>query len=257
MKAKLFLLILAACLWTGPALAGFTQVSGTGTGGAVFNTVFGGGTTATAPTTVALNVGDIVAIIPQDANAGVRNYNCAGADGLGNIWQAAPGSKDDNNGAGNEVWYSKLTVTIPSGTNLTCSTNSAGFLITAVAARPAGIGAFDAVGTGPGGGSGSNVTAGPTPALACPGGAANCEFCVAGATWHSAGTTASDAAFITVGGTGAGNPWTDAIKFPSSNAALSYTGTNTSSANYSATLACFKDTPAGGGPAKILMRSSP
>lgn len=257
-KRLLSLALVWACLLSSPAFAGFTQVSGTGTGGAVFNTVFGGGTTATAATTVALNIGDIVALIPQDANTGTRNYSCASADGLGNTWQAATGSKDDNNGAGDEIWYSKLTVAIPSGTNLTCSTNSAGFLLTAVAARPAGTGAFDGTGPGPGGGAGTSVTAGPTPTLACPSGAANCEFCVAGATWHAAGTTASDATYTTVGGTGAGNPWTDAIKFASATTALSYTATNTSSANYAATLVCFKDTPAGGvTPKPIVMRSIP
>lgn len=241
---RLLALALGLCLFVGHAYA-FTQVSGSGTGGAISNTVFVGSTSGSCGTTTAnLNAKDVWAITMQDGNSGLRTYGVS--DAFGNTWQAAPG-KADQNGSGNEVWYSVLTNPVSSGSHATCTTTQAGgFLATSVGFRPSGTAAFDTNATASLG-TGLSVTAGPTPTLACPSGASNCDVCIASAAWHSAGTTVSDATFTTTGGTGVGNLWTNAFKIVSATTAVSYTATNTSNVAYGGALACFKDTPAAGG----------
>jgi hypothetical protein len=247
---RLLTLALGLCLFASPALAGFTQVSGTGVNGAVFDTAFKSGASGGVATTVAMNAGDLAIIVMQENGTSTRNYNCANADGSGsNTWQAAAG-KADTTWAGVEFWYSVLSVGVSSGTTLSCSTtiSGGGFLITAAAFRPTGTASFDTNATAATGGGASvtTITSGPTPTLACPSGGANCDVCVGASSW-GAGNPSSDATFTTFGGTGSGVPWTDAFKRVSATTAQSYTATNASSNQAAAVLACFKDTVAGGG----------
>jgi hypothetical protein len=238
---RLIALALGLCLWASPALA-FTQVAGTGTGGALSNIVFisGSGPGSAGTTTASLNAGDVWAIYMQDQNNGTRTYGCS--DAFGNTWQAAPGGANQT-GAGTEIWYSILTNPVASGNHASCTVSSgAGALATNVAFRPSGTAAFDTNATGQAN-TGTSVTVGPTPTLACPSGAANCDVCVAGAAWHSNGTTTSDATFTTTFNTGTSNGAVNAFKLVSSTTAVSYTATDTTSSNYAGALACFKDTP--------------
>jgi hypothetical protein len=243
---RILALALGLCVFASPALAGFTQVSGTGMNGAVFDTAFKVGTSGGVATTVALNAGDAVVLIIQENNTGTSTYSCANADGSGtNTWTLAPGDAHQGS-AGSGLCYSILTNGISSGTTLTASSSvSGGFLLTSVAFRPAGTASFDTNATAATGTNGTSVTVGPTPTLACPGGAANCDVCVGAVEWTGAGTTASDATFTTTGGTGAGNPWVNAFKRVSATTAVSYSATNNNNP-FGGALACFKDTVAGG-----------
>ncbi len=144
---RLLALALGLCLCASQAFAGFTQVSGSGTGGAIFNTAFFGGATCSGScptTTAALNAGDILAVYMQQNGVGTPTFGCS--DGVGNTWQAAPGAGvETGTGAATEIWYSKLANGITNGSAITCTVTgtSAGFLMTAVAFRAAGTGAFD------------------------------------------------------------------------------------------------------------------
>lgn len=244
---RVLALALGLCLWAAPALAGFTKVTGTGNAGSLFSATGIGTSSGGVAITAAANVGDLVVIWMMDYDTGTNTPNCANADGSGlNTWTKATGDAATN-GAGSSFWYSVLAHALTNGTTLSCSTTGTVFVMGAMGWRPTGTAAFDTNATAVTG-AGGNVTVGPTPTLACPSGAANCEVCLGGVSWHStSGTVGSDATWTTLDTFGGAPPLAWAYKLVSATTALSYADTYTGSANNAGALACFKDTPAVGG----------
>lgn len=246
--AKLFALVLSAGLWAPPALAGITQIVGTGVGGAISNVGFGNASQAMT-TTAAVPPGSLAICIVETFDTS-PTLGCS--DAVGNTWQAAPNGAFRAN-AGTQIWYSYTKNNIPNGSTIT-ATNSIGTNGTeaqVLAFAGTHITPYDVspVGTT---GSGTSVTVGPSPTLTCPGTVTGCEVCVSGTIWNSAGTITRDGTWTATTSPGPGASNANGFKIVSATTALSYTGSTSASAAFAGAMACFKAVPP-----KMLMNSVP
>lgn len=243
---RIILAALFALGLNGPALAGITQITGSGTGGAIGTAnAAAGGTTVVVTTNVAVPPGSLIAIALGVRTAGSYS-GCT--DSAGNTY-ATPLNKTTT-GQTTSTTYSYTTVNLPSGGTITCTspnTSNKGMIAAAFSATDSSP--LDAASATPTNGSGTTISVGPTGTLACPSVSGNCELLFAAWSDLGIGTITEDANFTNLG-TQTGNSGNThaAFKLVTANTAVSYSAGNTTSNNWAAYLQAFKAATGGGGP---------
>lgn len=235
---RLLALALGLCLVVSPAFAAaITQISGTGTGGAISNVTYSASSPLTSTTTADIPPNSLAVAIVQSIATG-STLSCS--DSFGNTWQAAANAGSGTN-AQTQMWYSLTTNDIPNSSTIPCTSSVLGGGFTVQLLAFSNATAFDTAPTGTSG-AGTSTTIGPTATLACPSGGTGCDVCVSGVMWQTSGTITSDAAWTATGNNGVSGNWANGFKIVNANTALSFTGSDGTGGDFAGAMSCFKNT---------------
>lgn len=246
---RLLGLALGLCLFASPALAGLAIISGTGTGGAQQDWIFSSGTTVTSALTSSVAAGSLLVEIGISNITGTATTGFTCSDTKGDTFTL--GTLDSQIAAGVQLCWTVTGSSMTTSDSVTITQNAS------LAQLSGMLGAFSGEDTSTpldvqtvadsGGVAQTSWTVGPTGAIACPGGGANCNLAICAMIWKSNGTMTTDAAYTRFGTGTSAVPWSFGYRLLSStNATQSCTDSNTTSDRVSAALVVFKAAAAGG-----------
>jgi hypothetical protein len=254
-------LALSACLaWAfscAPALAGITQIAGTGTGGAIANTGFAGSATINLTTTHDIPLHSLAIGIVQGDGVIAQNFSVT--DTYGNTWTCSQSAAARANASTNICW-TYTAFDIPNAGTVTGHTTSGStnnMSMTLIAFSGSASSPYDSA--SPVGITGSGVpgtlTIGPTGTLNGPCGSANCEVLVGAIILNASGTVTMDSNYTAVAPVGASSPYMVGFRIVSAATASSYApSTTAATTQYAGQLQAFKAAIGGN---KLMFRSIP
>jgi hypothetical protein len=213
-----------------PALAGFSQLPGTGTGGAVLSSVGGNGsTTWAAGFNTAIPNGTLLIV-----GTAIRNNTgtCALSDSQSNTWVGGHVIQSGSSISAN-MFYTIVTTPLTTSDTVTVNCGPATGNKGIVGIAMNGVDAvtpYDSTGSLAGGATGTstNPAIGPSGTLACPANEVNCELVVV--IWgNSTGPSPTESTGFTSAGNNGGSPGPHlGFQIVSATTPISYSATNAS-----------------------------
>lgn len=236
MKRLLAFLVACALLAASPALAGISQISGTGTGGAIANIGFNAGSSINLTTTAAIGAGNLIVAY---AGGTATDFSCS--DSVNGTYSAGQAATV-NSTATIKILYVYTKVTLANGSTITCSGTgvSGGLEAGASAFSLTASVPFDSASTTATGSSSGAATVGPTGTLNGPCASANCEVLIGAIFRKTASTLTNDTNYTTIGNGNGSNVFAVGFKIVSATTAQSYAPSWSGASVWAGQLQAFK-----------------